>query len=218
MISLEEYLKDPCGTLSIPYWKAKKIHLPSNMAIVHDREFCEDDWCGYIDETYFRLYHRRKEVHPITLAGYEIVTASEADIDDIVTVINRSYSDIQVDREQIAEYRNTSVFMPELWVLIREITTERLAGCGIAEYDSEAKEVILEWIQVLPEYRRQGIGQAIVMELLHRSEEYGTFATVSGRIDNVTCPEKLYRKCGFTGSDIWHVLRQRRKTISGEKQ
>ena len=40
--------------------------------------------------------------------------------------------------------------------------------------------------------------------------QYGTarFATVSGRVDSESHPEALYRKCGFEGQDIWHVLRE----------
>ena len=43
----------------------------------------------------------------------------------------------------------------------------------------------------------------------HDEEENATFATVSGQCNNPTNPEALYRKCGFTGSDVWHVLRKR---------
>lgn len=32
------------------------------------------------------------------------------------------------------------------------------------------------------------------------------FATVSGKVNNITNPERVYRKCGFEGNDIWHVL------------
>jgi len=32
------------------------------------------------------------------------------------------------------------------------------------------------------------------------------FATVSGKVNNATSPEILYRKCGFIGNDIWHIL------------
>ena len=38
----EEYLKDPCAVLSIPYWKAKAITAPGNMRIVHDRDLSPD--------------------------------------------------------------------------------------------------------------------------------------------------------------------------------
>ena len=211
MISLQEYQKNPCGTLSLPYWKAKNISLPKDMVIVHDTAFCEDEWSEYIDEKYFRLYHHMKEVQSVSLSCYEIVTATDRDIEDIVELINRSYTDIQVSRDQMTGYRNTSACMPALWILVKEKTMKKLVGCGIADYDREAREVILEWIQVLPEYRRQGIGQAIVMELLHRAKDQAVFSTVSGRVDNETRPELLYRKCGFEGNDIRHILRRKNR-------
>ena len=37
MITKEEYLLNPCGTLSIPYWKNKTIIIPSNIAIIHKK-------------------------------------------------------------------------------------------------------------------------------------------------------------------------------------
>lgn len=43
-----------------------------------------------------------------------------------------------------------------------------MIASGIAEYDENTKEGIIEWVQVLPEYRRQGYGRMIVEELLHR--------------------------------------------------
>ena len=65
---------------------------------------------------------------------------------------------------------------------------------------------ILEWIQVLPQYRGKKIGQLIVTELLFRMKDVADFATVSGKVDNETNPEALYRKCGFVGNDLWHIL------------
>lgn len=41
--------------------------------------------------------------------------------------------------------------------------------------------------------------------------EKSDFVTVSGKVDNDTKPEFLYRKCGFTGEDIWHILTKKRK-------
>ena len=56
---------------------------------------------------------------------------------------------------------------------------------------------------------RYGLGKYVVSELLWRMKERATFVTVSGQCNNPTNPEVLYRKCGFTGSDVWHVLRKR---------
>jgi len=80
---------------------------------------------------------------------------------------------------------------------------------GIAECDEDIMEGSLEWIQVLPQYRGYGIGVALVNFLLLILKEKSKFVTVSGKIDNKTNPQRMYRKCGFQGNDIWHILRRK---------
>lgn len=208
MISLENYLQNPCSSSSIPYWKAKNISIPDNMKIVHDGDFSTELLKEYEDETYFRLHHSMKKLTKPEPEDYDIVTASLEDIETIVSVINGSYTDLQVNKEQIQSYTKTLVYRPELWILIKESATKNCVGCGIADFDAEAEELILEWIQVLPQYRGKNIGAAIVKELLWRGREYAKFATVSGKVENKTKPEVLYRKCGFIGNDVWHILRK----------
>ena len=209
MISLETYLQNPCATLSIPYWKAKNITIPPNMKIVHRNDFSKDLLQEYTDEPYFRLYHNMQELNKPVLSGYDILTASANDMETIVSIINASYTDLQVSVEQMQSYTKTPVYHSDLWILVKEKSTKGYVGCGIADFDAEAKELILEWIQVLPEYRGKSIGTAIVKELLWRGKELAKFATVSGKVENETKPELLYRKCGFTGKDVWHVLHRK---------
>ena len=97
----------------------------------------------------------------------------------------------------------------DLWILAVDRASGAVAGCGIGEFDEEAGEGVLEWIQVLPAYRGRGIGRLIVNQLLSRMRFRAKFATVSGQIRNRTKPERLYRKCGFSGEDVWHILRRR---------
>ncbi|MBR6525201.1 MAG: GNAT family N-acetyltransferase [Clostridia bacterium] len=89
-------------------------------------------------------------------------------------------------------------------------TSGKIVGCGMADFDSQMQEGIIEWIQVLPEYRGKKIGQLLVNELLLRMKTMAKFATVSGQMNNPSSPEKLYRKCGFVGNDIWHILRSKK--------
>lgn len=206
MITLTEYLNNPCGTLSIPYWKAKNIAIPPDMKILHDRDFSDDILSKYTDEKYFRLYHSLKKIPEIATDDFEIITATQKDIKAIVQIINDSYTDISVNKELIKGYTKTPVYNENLWVMVREKATGKYVGCGLADYDKEVKELILEWIQVLPEYRGKKIGQLIVTELLFRMKGFADFATVSGKVDNSTKPEALYRKCGFVGNDVWHIL------------
>ena len=41
MISKEEYISNPCGTSSLPFWKEKQNVVPDNMLILHDKDFHE---------------------------------------------------------------------------------------------------------------------------------------------------------------------------------
>lgn len=209
MITLTEYLNNPCGTLSIPYWKAKNITIPPDIIILHDKDFCAEILSDYTDEKYFRLHHNLKEIPKIINDDFEIATATRKDIKSIVQIINDSYTDISVNKELIKSYTKTPVYKADLWIMVKEKVTGKYIGCGIADFDAEAREFILEWIQVLPQYRGKQIGQLIVTELLHRMKGVADFSTVSGKVDNTTKPEALYRKCGFVGNDVWHILHKK---------
>ena len=203
---MEAYKENPCGVLSIPYWKNKHIRMPENMRIVHDNQYVLANYREYQDEPYFRLYHPLKDIPEITPGGISIVTAGPKDIPLFVDVINQSYTDLSVTLEQIHGYTQTEAFCPALWIAAVDHQNFRIAGCGIADFDQEMREGILEWIQVIPAYRGKKIGQMLVTELLKRMAGMADFATVSGNIKNSTSPEMLYRKCGFVGNDIWHIL------------
>lgn len=206
MISISEYLQDPCGTLSIPYWKAKNICLPENMRIIHDRDFPNGGILNFLDQQYFRLYHDLHSIPHIKQPDFSLITATRQDFDSIVSIINQCYADIHIDHQQLIDYTQTPVYCPDLWVLAVNKKEDLCVGAGIADYDPQTGELILEWIQVLPSYRNRKIGQAIVCELLQRKRSKAKFATVSGQVDNPFHPEILYRKCGFTGNDVWHIL------------
>lgn len=210
-LSLNEYLKAPCASSSIPYWKQKTITIPDNMKIVHNSDFVKSQYKDFTDEQYFRLYHNFKEIQRSSCDTVEIVTATPDMIDKFVCIINASYSDLTVTREQMQSYLSTPVYNPDLWILLKDKSTNKFIGGGIADYDKEAGEMIIEWIQVLPDYRKRGYGQIIVNNLLSRMAGVAKFATVSGKVDNPTKPENLYRKCGFAGNDIWHILTKKKK-------
>ena len=209
MITLTEYLNNPCGILSIPYWKAKNITIPTGMKILHDKDFHTEILSDYTDEKYFRLHHNLKEIPKIIANDFEITTATRKDIKSIVQIINDSYTDISVNKDLIKSYTKTPVYNEALWIMVKEKETDKYVGCGIADFDTETRELILEWIQVLPQYRGKKIGQLIVTELLFRMKDVADFATVSGKVDNTINPEALYKKCGFAGDDVWHILHRK---------
>lgn len=206
--SIERYKIDPCGTLSIPYYKAKMLTLPEGAAIVHEQELDPAAFPGCSDEPYFRLVHRLSDIGPAESSLFSIRTAEDEDLPLVAGIIARSYPDIGISREKLCAMRSSEVFDPELWVIAYDKRSGLPAACGIAEYDRETGEAALDWIQTLPEFRRMGAGKRVVLELLSRLAGKAEFATVSGRANDKNLPEALYRACGFEGNDIWHVLRK----------
>lgn len=199
------YLKNPCGTLSIPYWKAESMTIPDSIKVIHAR-----DWNGqYTDfERFFRLKHDLDNLPTIDFDHDTI------DMDfqtrELAEMINASYGheNISVSEEDILGRKGHKTFHEELCVYINA-DGGRMVASGIAEYDEKCREGVLEWIQVLPDYRGHGFGTKIVTVLLHRLKKIGAeFVTVSGNLDNETSPLALYRKCGFTGNDVWYICKQ----------
>ena len=199
MITLEEYLADPCGSLSIPYWKWRGMKLPEDMKILHHREFVPLE--GYRDEVYFRLRHDLRHLEAPS-GGVELRRMEQEDFPAAAEIIRCAYPGIAFGVEQLETMMETPVYAPNLWLMAR--VEGKAAGCIIADLARAAGEGILEWVQVLPEYRRRGVGKAMVLEVLRRMD--ADFATVSGKVNDANCPEALYRACGFKGQDVWHIL------------
>jgi GNAT superfamily N-acetyltransferase len=128
------------------------------------------------------------------------------DLVAVADLICRCYDVLKPSPETIARWCEHPVFREDLWIWIVEKSTGDPVGLGIAEFDSSVPEGSLEWIQVLPSYRGWGLGRAVVTALLDRLQDEASFTTVSGRVDNRTHPENLYRRCGFRGKDNWWVL------------
>ena len=207
MMTLKEYLEAPCRRLSIPYWKAMTVSVPSNMRIVHEEEMDVGLLAGYSDERYFRLKHDLKRIAtPILSEGYMLDKGTDA---ELAAHLNACYPGMRLDADGVAGWRERHVYRGDLWLFIREKESGAAAASGIAEFDRESGEGSLEWIQVSAEHRRRGLGRYLVCELLRRMQGSAAFATVSGRIDNESDPEVLYRNCGFSGCDVWHVLTER---------
>ena len=161
-------------------------------------------------EQYFRLIHRGAAIPvPALPPGFRLVpvllpSASRA----VADLIGRCYLDLRPSAVTVEGWMQHPVFSPDLWLWIMDDAGGRPAALGIAELDARIGEGALEWVQVLPEYRGQGLGTALVSELLRRLADRATFVTVSGQVDNVSNPEGLYRRCGFQGQDLWWVLRR----------
>jgi ribosomal protein S18 acetylase RimI-like enzyme len=203
-MKLEDYLKNPCGKASLPYYKMKKINLPPNLKVVHERDHLEER-----SEAYFRLIHRLDDLKEVSLPeGYyfeNIDVTQDKFLKEVSEMIARSYDNERLPFDQMKGMIESDVFDPDLWFVIRNEKGLMVAS-GISEFDLEAKEGVLEWIQVLPSYKRRGLGKALVGKSLEILKEKADFVTVSGRVYNTDSPEGLYRACGFRGHDVWHVI------------
>ncbi len=124
--------------------------------------------------------------------------------------MNASYrhENIAVSEQEILQWKQNETFREDLCVYINADNGKMFAS-GIAEYDEICREGIIEWVQVLPEYRGKGLGQKIVNALLNRLKYIGAdFVTASGNLDNITNPLELYKKCGFAGDDVWYICQR----------
>lgn len=206
MITKEEYLKNPCSASSIPYWKAQSMTIPDGMKILHQDEYDDGENQCFVDEPYFRLIHNLKGLaEPVLPQDYSLSTAT---LSEYAAHISSCYDGIGINEGELRSYALRPVYDAALWLAVKESHTDTIVATGIAELDREIGEGILEWIQVSQNHRGKGLGRYIVSELLWRMKDKAGFATVSGQCNNATNPEKLYRKCGFTGNDVWHVLRK----------
>ena len=208
-MNIRQYLQNPCGESSLPYWKTIGMVLPEDWRIVHDRNFCDKCLADYADEPYFRLYHDLQTVRAAVLPdGFRLCDATPA---EYAAHIRQCYDGSDMTETEIKSYFDHSVYSPELWIAVQEWKSQKIVATGIAEFDPRVSEGILEWIQVSPSHRGLGLGTYVVSELLTRMAKKARFATVSGQINNPSKPESLYRKCGFRGNDVWHILRKRTK-------
>lgn len=211
MLTLYDYLQDPCRSSSLPWWKMSEITIPEDMVILHDTDFDPSILDQYSDDPYFRLLHPLQSIQvPKLPEDFEIRAASPAELS---AHIDSCYGGIGFTEESLLSFTARDVYAPECWLAVAEKYTGIIVASGICEIDKDIREGSLEWVQVSADYRHRGLGRYIVLELLHRMRGKSNFVTVSGRCNNSSNPEALYRSCGFMGTDIWHILHRKRCCI-----
>lgn len=214
-MTTNHYRSDPCGASSLPYWKTKRVVIPPHMRIMREEQFESGLLDTYTDEPYFKLRHDLTGVErPKPPEGFELIVPTP---ELLSRHIARCYEHERLSVQELRELQGHFTYRPELWLALAEQGSGKAAASGIAGLDPEIGEGTLEWIQVSPQCRRQGLGKYVVNELLYRMKDLADFVTVSGRVNNQTRPEKLYEKCGFQDKVVWHIL-FRRNHIETEGQ
>lgn len=180
-----------------------------SFALVHQDCLRLFNGCNFSDKTaYFRIQHRGTLPDYHCSSGYHFQTVNPRDeLPLVASFINQCYEKIRVDEAIVRSWLTHPSYNPNLWIWIKDSQRNQFAALGIAEIDPRVPEASLEWIQVHPGYQGRGLGSALVADLLRRVAPDVEFTTVSGEVDNPSEPEKLYRKVGFTGSDVWWLLK-----------
>lgn len=204
------------GERLMAFWCADPAHHPltpeqitrTPFVLVHERALPIFTQREFIQQrAYFRLSHEGAGTAPALPPGFSFEPVRpEVEIDAVVHLITACYPGMHINPAVVRGWLQHPVYDPSLWLWVTHLETGEKAGLGIAEWDSQVPEASLEWIQVHPDYRQRGVGGAIVAELVNRVADHVSFITVSGERANEHQPEQLYRRCGFSGGDVWWLL------------
>jgi len=180
----------------------------ADLLLLHQDYISNVDLTAFKDrKRYFRLRYSGAHMPPVP-AGWRVRDAVPAvETEAIAEVIRQCYPGSTMSPKVIQQWENYPVHDPSLWIWVEDSGGHPM-GLGIAEFDSQIREGSLEWIQVLPDYRRRGVGQVLVSTLVRRLRPQSVLITVSGELESRSRPDMLYRKCGFIGDDVWWVLRR----------
>lgn len=175
-------------------------------ALLHQDYLDPDTVAGFATRlSFFRLIHRHHDIPAAALpSGYRFAPASPVQANAIADFIMRCGGEPAAPVEAIYHWGNASAYYPEGWLWA--LADDRPAALGILEFDPQAGEASLEWMQVHPDDRGRGLGRALTGELLRRAAGRAAFTTVAGRVEDRDNPGGFYRRCGFTGADVWWLL------------
>ena len=126
----DEYVFDPCGASSLPFWKSMSIPVPEYIRILRDDLFREKDAVGYTDELYFKLIHHLNCI-PEPVTPPDIVMKS-IPISCYAAHINRCYDSECVSTAELEAYKEHPVYDPALWVSYISRDSGEIVATGIA--------------------------------------------------------------------------------------
>jgi GNAT superfamily N-acetyltransferase len=167
------------------------------LALIHQDFLDPDTVAGFKTwKSYYRLIlHTGGAIQPVLPTHLHFAEAS-LDADAVANFIGEA--------TLVDQWRRHPVLAPGLWVWAMDGDTP--VGLAVGEFDSTEREATVEWVQVAPAYQGQGIGRALVYELVRRLGSRASFVTVAGEVEDRDNPGAFFRRCGFSGQDVWWLL------------
>jgi ribosomal protein S18 acetylase RimI-like enzyme len=161
-------------------------------------------------EARFRLVHRGSDL-PLrqTAPGFSVREVDvKTELPLVATILHACCGMPAQGTDELTAWTRRPVFDPHVWLWVLDRKEKRSVAVGIAEVDRLTGEGSLTTVQVLPAFRGRGVGTMLIQELLYRLQQKVSFTTVEGDVRGQDDAERLFRTCGFTGRDVWWVLRR----------
>lgn len=161
---------------------------------------------------YFRAYLPKPTPPQVGVpAGFEIIPFNpQEDVEEANRLMNHAYPSLRrlTSPGRLREMMQTSFYFPAGWFFLRHEVSGRRVGLAICGYGQEMEEGFIDWIQIAPRFRHQGLGAVLVRESIRRLCDKSRFITASGSLDAPFVLGELYSECGFEQMRQWTILGQ----------
>ena len=219
MISIQKYLKDPSNSLFLPYNKAKRTTMRSDMMLVNSQKFNDVLYREWNKKTYFKFKHNLYNLTSKHLDDkFYYHTVTEDDMNIVQELLSNQEPD-ELLNNNVIDLTKEDTYFKDFWILlynkkhfIKDKETKKKiflpVGVIIGSLDRMTNEAIIENIEIIPEFRKYELYKSLVTELLLRISCVADFATVRGNVENSINLQELYRDCGFEEESIWYLLKK----------
>lgn len=180
----------------------------TRFAIMHQDYLEPDVVAGFVGrQAQYRLSHHG-QVNKVTALpdGISWAAAEPAQAEAIATFITRCDPAYQPDAQTIQSWAESPAYSPDFWRWLKDANGDPV-GLIIAEYDRTLPEAAIEGVYIRPDQRGRGLGRAMVTQVVQQAASAGAaFTTVTGTVEDRDNPGAFFRRCGFTGRDVWWYL------------
>lgn len=164
---------------------------------------------------YYRAYLPTADMPEVALpSGYEFAPFDvRTDAQDAARLLNEAYPSLRdfTSADRLRRMAAQPYYRPESWFFLRQTPSRKIVGISLGGLCEEMGEGFLDWVEVRPRFRGQGLGRLLILESIRRLSQAADFITGSGSLDAPFVVGDLYERCGFTQSRQWTVLGEGRR-------